>query len=66
MRKALLLCVLFLGGGMVCAQQGVVAVPGAEDEKNCTDAAAIRAAQRIVDAWKDGYNSGNAARAGAL
>jgi uncharacterized protein (TIGR02246 family) len=33
---------------------------------SCPNPAAMRAAQQIVQAWKDGYNSGDAARVAAL
>jgi ketosteroid isomerase-like protein len=63
MRKALFVCALLLGGGMAGAQQGAGAAAGGNP---CSDEAAIGAAQRIVDTWKDGYNNGDAARVGAL
>ena len=67
MKRALLACVMMLGGGMACAQTGMSGGSGATARGGaCADAGALRAAQQIVDAWEEGYNGGDAARVAAL
>ncbi len=67
MRITPILCVLAFGCGMVFAQGSggrALAIPAGGDK--CADQAAINAAKQIVDAWKSGYNGGNAAGVAAL
>ncbi len=66
MKTFLLLCLL-LGPAIASAQTiaGQAVGPG-DAAALCSNPGAIRAAQQIVDTWKDGYNSGDAARVAAL
>ncbi len=66
MKTPLLLC-LVLGAGMAPAQQIGGQAAGTEDAAaSCPNPAARSAAQQIVDKWKEGYNSGDAARVASL
>jgi len=67
MQRALVVCAVMLGCGLACAQAGASEPPGAAARGGaCADAGALRAAQQIVDTWKEGYNGGDAARVAAL
>lgn len=66
MKIVLLIC-LVLGVGMGPAQRiAGQATNAGEARVSCPNPAARRAAQQIVDTWKDGYNSGDAARVASL
>lgn len=67
MRTILVFCLASILPAVVWAQQSAAGA-GSQDrgERACTDTAATRAAQQIVDTWKEGYNSGDAARVAAL
>jgi len=67
MKMAFLLCVLAFGFEMASAQTdtgGLMAAAG--DVSKCADIGAIRSVEKIVEEWKTGYNTGNAAKVAAL
>jgi len=66
MEKVMLLCILTFTAGMVTAQTRPVPMPATHQDADCRDAASLAAAQRIIDTWIDGYNSGDPDRVADL
>jgi uncharacterized protein (TIGR02246 family) len=60
--------VRLMGIAGVLVLQAAMALAQSEslDGNSCSDPVAVQAAQRIVNTWKDGYNSGDPARVAAL
>jgi len=67
MKVAQLFCVLIFSCGIVFAQgSGGKVLADPEGPDKCPGKGAIRAVEQIVEDWKTGYNSGNAAKMAAL